>query len=220
MNRAPIIVPIWESATPISLERSPITVSIWQSTPVSSHKPYQHSQINAEHITDITGKLCQAVRSPIVADVDYYVGLWEELHDCYWSYMRSHNTEKSAQRWPEFVEGKFGNRTDAILEMIYRGHVTAVESSSEWKLLIRFDRVRDWLGLSGPAMFLQPGPEVAISSKALKIILKLLNYLNAPTFSGAEILAEIYNVIMQRNTTSEKPTYLGLRDVQEAQGIL
>ncbi|KAG7040372.1 hypothetical protein JMJ77_0009833, partial [Colletotrichum scovillei] len=139
INSAPIIVPIWESATTISLERSPITVSIWQST-------------------------------PWVADVDYYVGLWEELHDCYWSYMRSHNTEKSAQRWPEFVE--------------------------EWKLLRRFDRVRDCLGLSGPAMFLQPGPEVAICSKALKIILKLLNYLIAPTFLGAEILAEIYNVMM------------------------
>ncbi|KAI3536083.1 hypothetical protein CSPX01_10986 [Colletotrichum filicis] len=220
MNRAPIIVPIWESAAPISLQRSPITVPIWQSTPVSSHKPYQHSQINAEHIADITGELYQAAQSSIVADVAYYVGLWEELHDCHWSYMRSHSTEKSAQCWPEFIKGKFGNRTDAVLEMIYRGHVNTVKSSSEWKLLVRFDRVRDWLGHSGPVMFLQLGPEVAICSKALKIILKLLDHPNAPTFSGAEILAEIYNVMMQRNATSETPTYPTLRDVQEAQAVI
>ncbi|KAK1703466.1 hypothetical protein BDP67DRAFT_496213 [Colletotrichum lupini] len=162
MNRAPIIVSIWESAAPISLQRSPITIPIWQSTPVSSHKPYQHSQINAEHIAEITGKLYQAAQSPIAADVAYYVGLWEELHDCHWSYMRSHSTEKSAQCWPEFIK-------------------------------------------------------VAICSKALKIILKLLDHPNALTFSGAEILAEIYNVMMQRNATSETPTYPTLRDVQEAQ---
>ncbi|UQC88977.1 uncharacterized protein CLUP02_14504 [Colletotrichum lupini] len=184
MNRAPIIVSIWESAAPISLQRSPITIPIWQSTPVSSHKPYQHSQINAEHIAEITGKLYQAAQSPIAADVAYYVGLWEELHDCHWSYMRSHSTEKSAQCWPEFIKDQAQNRSSC-----------------------------------GPVMFLQLGPEVAICSKALKIILKLLDHPNALTFSGAEILAEIYNVMMQRNATSETPTYPTLRDVQEAQGI-
>ncbi|KAK7434349.1 hypothetical protein Landi51_13555 [Colletotrichum acutatum] len=220
MNRAPIIVPIWEPVAPISLQRFPITVPIWQSTPVPSNKPYQHSQINAEHIADIAGKLCQAARSPRVVDVTYYVGLWEELHDCHWNYMRRQNTEESIQCWPEYIKAKFGNRTDAVLEMIYRDHVNAVKSSSEWKLLIRFDRVRGWLGLSGPSMFLQLGPEVAISSKALKIILKLLNHPNAPNFSGAEILAEMYHVMMQRNKMSDTSTYPALRDVQQAQGIL
>ncbi|EXF76620.1 hypothetical protein CFIO01_13714 [Colletotrichum fioriniae PJ7] len=220
MNRAPITVPIWENATPINLQRAPIIVPIWQSSSSPSNKSYRHPQIYAAHILDVAEKLCQAARSPRGADVAYYVGLWEDRHDCHWNYMRRQDKKELTPYWPEFVRAKFGNSTDAVLKMVYRVHVNAVKSSSEWKLLIMFDRVCCWLGLSGPAMFLQLGPEVAMSPEALKIILKLLNHSISPTFSCAEILATIYQVMMQRNEMSETPTHPALRDVQEAQDVI
>ncbi|KAK1621883.1 hypothetical protein BDP81DRAFT_455838 [Colletotrichum phormii] len=134
--------------------------------------------------------------------------------------MRGQGTIELAPCWPEFVKAKFGDSTDDVLKMIYQDHVDVVRSSSDWKLLIRFDRVRDCPGLSRPAMFLYLGLEVATSTEALKVVLKLVDNPIPPNFSGTEILAAIYQLMMHRNKRSETPIHPALRDVQGTKAVL
>ncbi|KXH68854.1 hypothetical protein CSAL01_13519 [Colletotrichum salicis] len=220
MSRAPITVPIWEtSVTPISLQRAPITVPVWTLPTVPSNAPHQHLHLDATRTADIIKELCRAVRLPTMTGLAYYVGLWEGLHDSHWNNMRVRGTIELAPCWLEFVKAKFGDSTDAVLKMIYQDHVDVVRSSSDWKLLIRYDRVRNCLRLSRPAMFLYLGLEVATSIEARKVVLKLVDNPIPPNLSGTEIVAAIYQLMMHYNERSETPTHPALRDVQGAKAV-